>query len=271
MPLIIRELLVFANIKPAEYFMQKPILSFLAIAFLLACNHKKSSTRVNEQQEVVNTDSIETDTSSLISYKALKSAPLKEALSQTWKLDDASPKYWNTLLWDSAEDKRKYPELALFRDYSATENARCKIRFGKWKINKSRRELQLNFTDGSHETYFVKKILLQTLVLTKEMNGEEVEVTFLSDGLAQKQPADDPFYPSNNYWRIKPSKPESDEQILSRLKQCVHFYSLFFRDNHQRAATDISYTGLPVCFQWYNGGIGVPQELDLDKKWINCF
>ena len=94
---------------------------------------------------------------------------------------------------------------------------------------------------------------------------------FSSDGIVHKRPEEDPFHPSNNRWRIKPSSSETDKQILDRVKQCIHFYALFFQDNHQRQETDISFIGLPNCFVWYNGGIGLPMEVELDNKWIDCF
>ncbi len=242
--------------------------SFIVLPLLFACNAKKTKRKYHSAKKV---ESIELDTSAIISLKSFNAVPLNEAICQLWKMDDATQQYWNYLMWDSAEDKRKYPELVLYKDFSATENARCKIRMGKWKIDKKKRELLLNFYDGTQQKYFIKKILLQKMVVTKKINDEDVDITFISDGLAQKNIVEDPFYPANNLWRIKPKQAENEEQILSRVKQCVHFYSLFFQDNHERAATDISFSGLPNCFEWYNGGIGLPKELDLDRKWMDCF
>ncbi|HVM89310.1 MAG TPA: hypothetical protein VMT76_14065 [Puia sp.] len=240
---------------------------------LVSCKTKKATHSDKAKTSGITTvmDSIRVDTSAILSLKSLSAAPLHEALSQLWKMDDADQKYWNYLMWDSAEDKRKYPELALYKDFNVTENARCRIRMGKWKVDQKRRELLISFSDGTQEKYVIEKLSLQKMVVSKKIEGTDVEITFIADGLLQKNVENDPFYPDNNLWRIKPTHSETDEQILTRLKQCVHFYSLFFADNHQRAATEISFSGLPNCFEWYNGGIGVPQEPDLDKRWIDCF
>ncbi|HTQ27402.1 MAG TPA: hypothetical protein VMI35_04705, partial [Puia sp.] len=80
-----------------------------------------------------------------------------------------------------------------------------------------------------------------------------------------------PFYPANNNWRIKPSRPESGEQIRSRIKNCVHFYALFFKDNAQRQEKDISFIGLPGCFTWYNGGIALTAFIEIGHDWKDCF
>jgi hypothetical protein len=237
---------------------------------LPACKHRKIRRIIHSSNISADTSMQDLD-SSLISLKSFTAVPINEAICQLWKMDDVDQKHWNEFLWDSLSDKRKYPELALYKDFNVTENARCDMRFGKWKIDKKRRELLLNFTDGTHKTYFVEKILLQKIIATEKTGDDEARINFLSDGITHKQLADDPFYFSNNLWRIKPKYPETDEQIIGRLKQCVHFYSLFFLDNHQRDAKEISFTGLPNCFVWYNGGIGLPLELDLDKKWIDCF
>ncbi|MBS1666585.1 MAG: hypothetical protein JST58_04335 [Bacteroidetes bacterium] len=208
----------------------------------------------------------------LIDLKSASSLALENVLGQFWKMEDADQKHWNQLLWDSISDKKKFPELALYRDFSLTENARDHIRFGKWAVNKKNRKLLLKFTDGTTEIYTIQKIAYQNLVVSKkDADGNEMTLYFSSDGLVHKRPEEDPFYPSNNRWRIKPSRSETDQQILDRLKQCAHFYALFFSDNHQRQETDISFIGLPNCFVWYNGGIGLPLEGGLDNKWIDCF
>jgi hypothetical protein len=253
------------------YFMRKlPQACFVCLFSLFGCKQKKISHIAPGSN--IHADTIKKDLdTSLISLKSLPGVPLNDAICQLWKMDDAGQKHWNELFWDSIDNKRKFPELALYKDFSATENARCTVRFGKWKIDKNRRLLLLSFIDGTHTFYFIEKISLQKMTVVQKMGDDEVTISFSSDGLSRKQFIDDPFYPSNNQWRIKPKFPETEQKILERMKQCVHFYSLFFQDNHQRQETDISFSGLPNCFEWYNGGIGLVDKLDLDKKWLNCF
>jgi hypothetical protein len=251
--------------------MQKQLLLFsICLVSFFACTHKKIRQIVHAEHAAADTIKEDLDTA-LVSLKSFSGVPLNEALCQLWKMDDAGQKHWNELFWDSSSNKRKYPELALYKDFSVTENARCHVRFGKWKVDKKNRILLLSFTDGTHKSYYVEKIVLQKMVVLQNIGDDDVTISFSSDGLARRRFSDDPFYPSNNQWRIKPSSPETDEQIVNRMKQCVHFYSLFFLDNNQRQETDISFIGLPNCFQWYNGGIGLVDKLDLDKKWIDCF
>jgi hypothetical protein len=209
--------------------------------------------------------------SSLISLKSFRTVAIEDLLSQSWEMQDADKLHWDLLFWDTAENKRKYPSLHLFRDYSFTENPRCGIKMGKWHVDKVQGLLILNYQDGTKKAYRVERWSVAELVLSAG-NVEDPEVIKFSSGaVIHKQLVDDPFYPANNRWRLKPSCGEDEKQLQKRVKACVHFYALFFNDNYRRHEPDISFIGLPSCFVWYNGGISLSPRLELDKKWINCF
>jgi len=206
--------------------------------------------------------------------RALKRAgivSIQELLSQRWELEDADRRHWDGLLWDSELHKRKYPSICLFRDNAFTQNARCGIRMGSWKLNTTSRILELDYKEGTPERYVIRDVSLKMIEAVLEDGMDSIQIRLQSDGIVHKRAAEDPFYPSNNSWRIKPQAPESPSQIRSRLKACVHFYALFFKDNFQRRASDISFIGLPSCFVWYNGGIGLTPMIELDRKWKECF
>lgn len=207
----------------------------------------------------------------MLPLKSLGTIAVNDLLSQDWDMEDADRKHWNEFFWDSVQDKRRYPGLSLFKDFTFTENIRCAIKMGRWSLNKETRQLLLRFDDGSQKMYFIEKLSLSKIAVTWKREDDEVTLRFSSDGLVHKQPVKDPYYPANNKWRIRPAVSESNEQIRQRLKDCVHFYSLFFKDNRLRQQTDISFIGLPNCFVWYNGGIGLPSLIELDNKWKDCF
>jgi len=260
-------------------------LSLFCFWALAACNskpvrvkgtlrHVKSES--SSGQDEGSSKSASTDTedpdSSLLSLKASPYAALTDVMGQDWKIDDADQPHWNEIFWDSSSDTRQYPELALYKDFTATENARCQLRMGKWKLYKESRALILKFDNGQSKTYFVQAIAMKQLELVlRKGNGDSATLKLSADAYVHKRAAEDPFHPANNQWRIKPRAQETDEQLRSRVKACVHFYALFFHDNNYRRQTEISFSGLPTCFIWYNGGIGMEAKADLDKKWINCF
>jgi hypothetical protein len=207
---------------------------------------------------------------SMVSLKTFKAVALTDVISQVWKFEDADKSHWNELFWDSVTDKRQYPELAFFPDHFVTANARCRLQMGQWRLNKDTRELGLQFK-GSSQTYIIREIAVKQMELAWNKTDGPVSIKLSAQAIVHKRPLDDPFYPANNQWRIKPAAPETREQLRLRVKNCVHFYSLFFLDNHFRQETDISFIGLPSCFVWYNGGIGMQAKPELDKKWIDCF
>jgi len=241
--------------------------------FLVSCEWKTTKYRVvkdDPQNDKPKHERTILD-SAMISLKSFNTIALTDLLSQGWNMDDADEKHWNELFWDSLANKRKYPGLFLFSDFSATENPRADMKTGKWAIDKINRKLRLSFTDGSKKSYNIQSLSLAAMVLVLEKGDDSSVIKFSSDHLVHKRLQEDPFYPENNKWRIKPLAAENSDQIRERVRACVHFYSLFFKDNRQRQQDDISFIGLPCCFEWYNGGLGLPTEMELDKKWISCF
>ena len=242
--------------------------------------HKGQDSSIVLKEVAPTADRTDWDTA-LLSLKTAKSVALENVLTQVWRFDitDQSPCTVN--FWDSATNAGGHPELGLFPDHSTAINTPCGFRIGKWQLNKDTRELLLHWDlpgtgsqkdDRLRETkYIIRQIAMKQLEL--EWNGEHgpVNVRLSAEALVHKRPAEDPFYPANNQWRVRSPGPETHEQIRMRIKNCVHFYALFFQDNHQRQEEEISFTRLPSCFIWYNGGIGMQPRATLDKSWIDCF
>ena len=209
--------------------------------------------------------------SSMVNLKTYRSIPLEMLLAQKWNFEDADQDHWNEIFWDSVTDTRQYPELSLFEDHSAVLNPRCGIKIGKWSLNKDTRELGLHFKDGSSRVFHIRQMNLKQLELGLERKEGDVVVRLKSDGLIEKDVSRDPYYPPNLVWWQKPKALENEAQLRARIHGCVHFFALYFADNHNRQATTIPFDGFPSCFVWYNGGIGLQEKTDLDVKWINCF
>jgi hypothetical protein len=209
---------------------------------------------------------------SMLSLTAGPRISINDLLSQDWNFEDVDPPHWNEYFWDSSADARIYPGIALFKDQSVTVNARSRIQMGKWALNKESRELSMQFSDGSSITYIIRQVSVRRMELIRSKGFFDIAKIKLSAGaIVHKRAEEDPFYSSNNWWRIRPGTSETPEQIRRRIKNCVHFFALYFLDNHHRQETDISFIGFPSCFIWYNGGIGIEKEADLEKKWKDCF
>jgi hypothetical protein len=260
--------------------MNKLLLLYLFLLTVLSACHHANSTTHKATDTVALTDiaartvseTTLTDLdSSMLSLKSFRSLSLEGAISQDWEFDDADKAHWNAIFWDSLSNTRQYPELALFPDHSAVLNPRCGLKMGTWNLDKENGEMSLQWKDGSADLFIVRQRALRQMELLWHRGGDMALVRLKSDALAHRDMKNDPYYPANNRWRIPPSNPESRDQLRHRVRECIHWYSLFFLDDHFRQKTDISYSGFPTCFEWYNGGIGMKPRVELDKSWKNIF
>jgi len=254
---------------------------FLCLFFfcgLCACRNKGGRHRDSDTvslaavlKEPEKKDTIVDLDTSMISLKKYGAVSLETVISQRWTFADADQAHWNEIFWDSATDTRQYPELALFPDHTVTANARCGLETGSWQLDKESREMRLRFQNGLSRVYTVRKIALKQLELGWAKEDGLAVIKLTAEGIVHQRPEEDPYFPTNNQWRLRPGSSETRAQIRKRIKECAHFYSLFFLDNNRRQEQEISFSGLPSCFVWYNGGIGMQSKQELDKKWIACF
>jgi hypothetical protein len=240
---------------------------------LMSCQEVsvKQKIRYRRQAEKSDSPARMPDTIALRVLTYSRAISIYELMSQHWELEDVDKKHWNEFFWDTLKDRRIYSSLYLFPDSTFTENPRNHIATGKWILNKPGRELILFYPNKDEKDYLINEFSLIKLITTWDRDGELLRFEYSADNMVHKKPNEDPFHPLNNRWRIKPASAESAEQIRQRVKYCVHFFALFFKDNRARNEKDISFTGLPNCFTWYNGGIALQSTFELDKKWIGCF
>jgi hypothetical protein len=197
---------------------------------------------------------------------------IDEVICQKWVLVDMSGIDSIEQVMDENE-KRIFREFSFFKDGQALENPRSHFQIGKWKASIEENKLLLNLTFGTNQkTYIIRSVSATKLLLAEESkNGSLLKLELYSDGLRHENMLNDPFHPSNNQWRIKPLKKETNQQIHDRVRSCVKFFALYYRDNIKRQVDEISFLGLPAIFKWYSGGIGVPERIEVDESWRNCF
>jgi hypothetical protein len=257
--------------------MNKPLLYLCCLAVFASCHNTGSHSHKPGRQDSMATAEIPAKPtisdldSSMLALKTFQTLSLEDAISQVWKFDDADKSHWNKIFWDTVNDVRQFPELALFPDHSALLNPRCGMKVGTWNLDKENGEMSLLWKDGSADLFIVRQRALKQMELAWHRGGDLALVCLTSDAIVHRHPKEDPYYPDNVKWMVRPVTKETRDQLRARAKDCVHWYSLFFLDNNRRQATEISFTGLPSCFEWYNGGIGMQSRSGLDKKWIGCF
>lgn len=132
-----------------------------------------------------------------------------------------------------------------------------------------------------------------SIFLTSDRKTEEIGVmiSFGSDGLrlvnfelsrndhlsfteyGRKLPRyqDDPYFALNNQWRIKPAKPETEEQIRARLLNYLAHVTSVLQSARIREQDYFSLKFSPGIVKLYNVGVGIVQEDKIPASWRESF
>ena len=94
---------------------------------------------------------------------------------------------------------------------------------------------------------------------------------FIKESEPLKDFKNDPFYASNNVWRIKPTEPESSIQLKKRLTNYFKHLSLILKSAKDRNQTVVSFEFSQGPVQIYNGGIGIYDYSLLPEYWKESF
>ena len=196
---------------------------------------------------------------------------MKDIICQTWEFKedvkdavDADPSTGLELI---------YRGYCLFSDGSMIKDPRGNMQVGKWIMNDQVKPITIkfNFTNGEIEFYQLAYLMPYEMKLARMDGEKKMVIDLASEAIRHIDQKEDPFSVSNNVWRFKPSRPESDEQIKARLKSCIHFFVLFYDQKIHAGSEAVSFVGLPSCFKWYGGGIFLQKKNELQSKWINTF
>jgi hypothetical protein len=200
-----------------------------------------------------------------------KRTNIADVLCQRWKLENRE-EITADLIPDLEVRKSIVREMVLFKDSTVILNPLGKLQLGKWRVDVEgkRKLLALTFTDTVRKQYVLEDLASRELTLSLTEVSDFL-LNFSASGELHQNMYNDPFHPVNNQWRIKPSEKEPDSAIYHRLKNCLLFFALYYRDHIKRNAETISFEGLPEIFTWYNRGIGLPDKDELSDSWIACF
>ena len=234
---------------------------------------KDNEDKPNANAPYILKETVATGDTGMARFSGIKKRNELDILCQHWEMPGNEGATSDELLRDKNGD-RFTPGLDLFTDSTFAMNPRGDIIMGTWRVNKVGQELELKLIAAAGEVYTWKiyEYNSHSLRLTAVNEaGEQLYLNLAADGLVHRNIQNDPFHPANNQWRIQPKKPESDSVIAKKAKQCVKFYTLFYRDNILRQKKTINYAGLPDIFDWYRRGLGMPDWEDIRPSWLGCF
>ena len=108
------------------------------------------------------------------------------------------------------------------------------------------------------ELLIMEKGKLQTMTFSRSGNtGENLELNA--------------FYPNNNKWRIKPTKPETANQIKERFANYISHLAYILKTASDQKQPAVSFEFSQGIIQIYSGGIGIKSKENVPETWINSY
>jgi hypothetical protein len=163
--------------------------------------------------------------------------------------------------------------LSLFEDGSYSEMSKEEYKTGNWKFSDKQKTLSFIDTGLGIRQFSVnienningKQIVT---LLNKQRN---VAMKFIKESESLKDFKNDPFYASNNLWRLKPKHSESLSQLNMRLANYFKHLALILNAAKNRKQDVVSFEFSQGPVKIYNGGIGIYPYNIIPDYWKDSF
>lgn len=232
------------------FWKMRKLLPFVAVLFLIRCT--APTEKVNDK--IITEDVVVRDSFQL--------------LCQYWELQDAdNPTSKDIGFNENGIDYQSGINFSV--DSTLLENPKGKMSYGTFSLSDN--VVNANYDKGRKANYKILKLTDDELVLKREEKGQTSKLFYKSTNTYWPVAKENPFSKTNYQWVVKPQKSETPEEIKNRAKECVQFYSYYFKGFATGKAKKITFNNLPNCFRWYQGGIFIVKEEALDIRWIDCF
>lgn len=131
--------------------------------------------------------------------------------------------------------------------------------------------------DGNESFYEIMSLDADTMILFTELpvagksKGKVTVINKLYRIDGKKFGGQPIFSDSINWWRVHPKRSETHSEIAKRLKAMLDFNYVYIRSLYYSEATFINTTKFNMPFMYYNGAIGLKNELDAHDRFMDYF
>ena len=164
--------------------------------------------------------------------------------------------------------------LSLFEDGSYSEiNGKEEYKSGHWKFSEKRKTILL-IDSGLTKQQIVVNVennMNGKQILTYLNTRENVAMKFIKASESLKDFKNDPYYASNNQWRIKPKQSESSIELKKRLANYFKHLALILKAAKDRKQDVVSFEFSQGPVKIYNGGIGIYPYNIIPEYWKDSF
>ncbi|MFZ1528525.1 MAG: hypothetical protein WAT19_07240 [Ferruginibacter sp.] len=251
--------------------MRHPILSGLFLVFALSCNSGQKNNETATATEAV-PEKDEAVVFKQAGINDLSAADnMQDIICQCWdNKEDAADLAANNFVGDL---EIVYRGFCFFKDGSMYKNQRSHLQAGNWQLLDKQKPyvISIKYKNGTSESYKLASLKPKAMSLALTGNEGNWLVEYEGEGFSHKIMDEDPFYKSNNEWRIKPPATETDARLRKRIVEMLHFWVLYYDHNINADLKVVNFTGLPTPYRWYAGGIYLKKEKELLQNWFDCF
>ncbi|MCO6496309.1 MAG: hypothetical protein J5I50_01475 [Chitinophagaceae bacterium] len=189
-------------------------------------------------------------------------------LTQYWTLSDAEhPLQRDVMTKEDGVDLM--PGLVFMTNGEILENPGGLTLRGTYERNGT--DISVRYNGGQGADYKILAISEGELQLERTVGSEVSTLKYQATDTWWPDVKTNPFESNNTTWMQKPAQAETDAQILQRCKDYVQFLEYYLEGYARGGSTRISFVGLPNVLNFYQGGIGLQSDKNLNLKWKDCF
>jgi len=161
--------------------------------------------------------------------------------------------------------------LCLFPDGKLTEIYNNIYQEGEWEFIPEKKQIVLHYKNTIDT---VKVYRYQRGEITNYLKMDYKEYTrleFYETAPMMEDYKKDPYYPTNNKWRVKPEREQTKKELKEKVRQFVQHNIYILNAALKRKSTTVNFTYAQGVIKIYDGGIGVTKIEDLSDDWKEHF
>lgn len=191
-------------------------------------------------------------------------------LTGSWRIADISDSKLGPQTLSSLKSPANGSIFSFFRDSTFTEvHATGYYRHGTYKLQLPDSTLQLKVNGKIDEIKLAFAPIEGRRMMRMEKPGEIKTLAEYAYPLRQEK--EDPFYPANNQWRIKPAVAQSEKQIREKIQCYLKHNCYILRAAQHRNQSVVSWEYSDGIIEMYNGSIGIVPLVGIPKSWSETF
>lgn len=198
-----------------------------------------------------------------------------EDLTNVWTLSDVKTigekMDENSLLEEAMNNEQAETgyKISFFNDHKGFQIRNGVYKSFEWQFTEE--EITLKFNNHSEKIKvldYLKKDARTTLLLDFKEKGD---YEFVKTDEMLSDIKNDPFYPENNEWRVKPKHLESNKELHNRVKNYIKHNALILKAAKERASNVISFEHSQGIVKIYRSAIGIIDEDEIAEEWYSYF